>query len=590
MSDHIVGIDLGTTNSEIAAFIDGQVRVLADSAGEQIMPSCVGLSAEGELLVGTAARNQYLLYPERTVRSVKRKMGTSEPVPLGERRMTPAEISALILRELARRAEARLGAPVRRVIITVPAYFTDVQRQATRDAGEIAGLEVVRILNEPTAAALAYGSDGDGDRTLLVYDLGGGTFDVSIVQISGNVTEVLASHGDPRLGGDDFDQLLLAQVLARLSRAERAAVEGEPRAMSRLSHAVEEAKKQLSFQPHVVIREEYLAQVDGAPLHLSLEVSRHDYESAIAHLVQRTLESVNRAMADAGKRAGQIGGILLAGGATRTPMISQLLEERLGITPRQEIHPDLCVALGAGVLAARTSGHRLDRVLVDISPYSFGPSYLGHKDAFEYEYCYRPVLKRNTPLPASRTESYFTVADGQKAVDVRIFQGDDPDALNNILVGKFIVEGLADVAAGNEILCRMDLDLDGILRVTATEKDTGLSKQVSIERATSALSPEEIEAARARLDALLDDDTSAAAEPDSVDEQHEAASGNGHFAEHRALLARSRSLMAGMNPGDREEAISLHERLAEAMGREDEALAARVAAELTDLLFYVEAR
>jgi molecular chaperone DnaK (HSP70) len=595
MDDLIVGIDLGTTNSEIAAFVDGEVRVLADAGDEQIMPSCVGLSTSGELLVGTAARNQYLLYPERTVKSIKRKMGTSEQIKLGDRVMTPPEISALILRELKRRAEARLGVPVRRAIITVPAYFTDLQRQATRDAGEVAGLEVVRILNEPTAAALAYGSDREDDRMLLVYDLGGGTFDVSIVQISGDVTEVIASSGDTHLGGDDFDQLLLGHVLAGLSRTERAAVEAEPTAMSRLTHAVEEAKKQLSFQPHAMIREEYLTKIEGTPFHLERELDRASYESAITHLVDRTLASINRALTDARKSAADIDGILLAGGATRTPLISEMLESRFGLLPHQDVHPDLCVALGAGVLAARQSGHQLERVLVDISPYSFGPSYLGEKDGDLYTHCYRPVIRRNSPLPASRTESYHTVHDGQDAVDLQIFQGDDPDALNDILVGEFRIEGLADAPAGNEILCRMDLDLDGILRVTAIEKATGLSRQVVIERATTALSDDEIRASRARLASLiagddedLEEDLDEDLDEDLRDRAGEPASSR--FEAARAVLTRSRAALSAMNPDDREEAIGLHESLEAAMeqGKDDEVT--RLAGELTDLLFYVEAR
>jgi molecular chaperone DnaK len=593
MADDILGIDLGTTNSEVAALVAGKVDVLATD-GEQIMPSYVGLSPEGQLLVGTPARNQYILYPERTVKSIKRLMGSDQRVVLGDQTYSPAEISALILRALKTRAEAALGGPVTRAVITVPAYFSDAQRQATRDAGEIAGLEVVRILNEPTAAALAYGVDRQEDRTVLVYDLGGGTFDVSLVQVHGEITEVLASHGNTHLGGDDFDQLLLDFVHERFRATGGPDLRADRRAMSRLLHAVEEAKKRLSFEPYARIREEHLAERAGVPVHLDLEVSRSEYEDLIRHLVEGTLDSVHQALADAKKRPDQVDDILLVGGATRTPLISRLLEEKTGLVPRQDLHPDLCVALGAGVLAARLSGHDVDRVLVDISPYSFGPSHLGLRHGVPYEHCYHPIIARNTPLPVSRTDSYFTVVDNQEAWRVSIYQGDDPDALNNILVGQFLIEGLSRVPAGNEILCRMDLDLDGILRVTATEKRTGLAKHITIEGATTALSDEEIAHARRRTAELFGD-----ADEDDLDlddaavdaEFTEAGEGRDHrvrISEARALLERSRRLLDRMTAEDREEAIALHEQLEAAMQAQDWDQLRGASTELADLLFYVE--
>jgi molecular chaperone DnaK (HSP70) len=593
MADIIVGIDLGTTNSEVAALVDGKVEVLA-SAGEQIMPSYVGLSPEGQLLVGTAARNQYILYPERTVKSIKRLMGSDQRVVLGEQTYSPAEISALILRALKTRAEDALGAPVTRAVITVPAYFSDAQRQATRDAGEIAGLEVVRILNEPTAAALAYGADRQEDRTVLVYDLGGGTFDVSLVQVHGEITEVLASHGNTHLGGDDFDQLLLEFVHERFRAAGGPDLRADRRAMSRLLHAVEEAKKRLSFEPYAQLREEHLAERAGVPVHLDLEVSREEYEDLIRHLIEGTLDSVHQALADAGKRPDQVDDILLVGGATRTPLVSTLLEEKTGLVPRQDLHPDLCVALGAGVLAARLAGHDVDRVLVDISPYSFGPSHLGFRHGIPYEHCYHPIIARNTPLPVSRTDSYFTVVDNQEAWRVSIYQGDDPDALNNILVGQFLIDGLSRVPAGNEVLCRMDLDLDGILRVTATEKRTGLAKHITIEGATTALSDDEIAQARRRTAELFgDEDEEDLDEDEAVVEEEvtDTADGRDHrvrVSEARALLERSRRLLDRMTAEDREEAIALHEQMEAAMEAQDWEQLRTASTDLADLLFYVE--
>ena len=508
-------------------------------------------------------------------------------------------------------------------MITVPAYFSDAQRQATRDAGEIAGLEVVRILNEPTAAALAYGSDRAGDRTVLVYDLGGGTFDVSLVQISGDVTEVLASHGNNRLGGDDFDQLLLDLVLARFVAAGGPNVRGDRRAMSRLLRAAEEAKKRLSFEPYTRLREEHLADRDGVPVHLDLEVSREEYERLIRHLVESTLDSVHRALADAGKRPDQVDEILLVGGATRTPLVSELLREKTGLVPRQEVHPDLCVALGAGVLAARLGGHAIDRVLVDVSPYSFGPSYVGLVEGRPSEHCYHPVIARNTPLPARQTDSYATMVDDQEAWQVSVYQGEDSNALNNVLVGRFLIEGLSAVPAGNEILCRMDLDLDGILRVTATEKRTGLVKHITIEGATTAMTDAEVSEARRRMlnlfgegedlaEADLDEDdlddgdtseavgigeatappvsrasTGASSRPSSrpsEDERERRIS----ISEARALLERGQRLHDRMSAEDREEAVTLRQTIENAISGADWDRLRAAAADLADLLFYVE--
>ena len=601
MADNIVGIDLGTTNSEVAALVHGQVQVLA-SDGEQMMPSVAGLSPDGRLLVGTPARNQYVLYPERTVRSIKRLMGSDQRVAMGEQMYTPPEISAIILRALKARAEAALGAPVSRVVITVPAYFSDAQRQATRDAGQIAGLEVVRILNEPTAAALAYGADHQGERTILVYDLGGGTFDVSLVQVHNDITEVLASHGNNHLGGDDFDQLLLDFVHTRFVDTGGVDIRADRRAMSRLLHAVEAAKKRLSFEPYARLREEHLAERNGVPVHLDVEVTRGEYEQLIRPLLEGTLDSVHRALSDAGKRPDQVDDILLVGGATRTPLITTLLQDATGLTPRQELHPDLCVAFGAGVLAARLAGHAVERVLVDVSPYSFGPSYFGLLNGVPSEHCYRPIISRNTPLPVSRTESYFTMVDEQQAWQVSIYQGDDPNALNNLLVGRFLAEGFSRVPAGNEILCRMDLDLDGILRVTATEKRTGLAKQITIEGATTAMSESEMAQARLRMQELFgiedeevdfdedDDDEVIDVEVNDISPDTSAADRDRRvqISEARALLERSRRLLDRMPPEDREEAIALHEQIEDALKTAQWQPLHAAMTTLADLLFYVE--
>ena len=597
----VVGIDLGTTNSEIAAFLDGQVRVLGPEP--KMLPSCVGITPAGELLVGQEARHQQILYPERTVRSIKRKMGSAESVALGDRRFTPQEISAFILRELTGWARRDLGRNIEKAVITVPAYFSDAQRNATREAGALAGLEVVRILNEPTAASLAHGFGDGRRRTVMVYDLGGGTFDVSIVTIEGDVTEVLASHGNNHLGGDDFNDLLFERLARDFENRFHIDVrQGHAVARARLWWAAEEAKKKLSFEPYARIREENLVIDDGKPLHLDLELARTDYEWMIRPLLDSTLDSVSKALDDAAKTARDLDAIVLVGGSTRTPLVPQLLQERTGLDPLQDVHPDLCVALGAGVLASRLAGHGVDRVLLDVSPYSFGPSFLGMRGGVPYPHCYKPLIRRNTPLPVTRTESYYTAHPQQTAVEVELYQGDDDDALKNIPVGRFRVDGLRPLDEMNEVLCRMSLDLDGILHVTAIEKETGKSKHITIKNAFASKSPEEIAAARQRLAKLWAsrekdfdiDDADAdeiTVEAEEVEELEEPAAEPLAGAEEAArLLERSRRLLGQIHSDDVEEVIALHERIDAALSAADAAELEQAVAALRELLFFLEGK
>ncbi|MCP4663331.1 MAG: Hsp70 family protein [bacterium] len=615
----VVGIDLGTTNSEIAAWLEDRIQVLGPGT-TRILPSCVGISPAGELLVGEAARNQQILFPERTVRSVKRKMGSDETIVLGDKTFTPPEISALILRALVEWAGQQLAGPVKRAVVTVPAYFSDAERQATRQAGELCGLEVLRILNEPTAASLAYGYGDDRRRTVMVYDLGGGTFDVSVVSLEGEVTEVLASHGNNRLGGDDFDQLLVERLLEEFEGRHRIDLrDGHPAACWRLVWAAEEAKKKLSSVPYATIREENLVSVRGKPRHLELEIGREEYEEMIRPLVESTLDSVSKAMDDAGKRPSDLDAVLLVGGSTRTPLVSRILEKHTRMVPSQEVHPDLCVALGAGVLASRLAGREVERVLVDVSPYSFGPSYLGELDGVPYAHCYRPIIRRNTPLPVTRTESYWTVRPYQREVDVQIFQGDEPDALKNILVGEFRVKELKPLSEENEILCRMQLDIDGILRVTATEKRTGKSKEITIAQALRQLTDEEIATARERLEELCSggfgeadamfgdaDDEEAWEGEAAVMGSRELGDDAGEAADEaegpedpvltkairqaQRTAERSRALLATMHDDDKEEAINLHEAIEKAIAARDLRALTEATADLDELLFFVEGR
>ncbi len=607
MSEPIVGIDLGTTNSEVAAFVDGQVRVLGPG-DLRILPSCVGISTSGELLVGEPARNQQTLYPDRTVRSIKRMMGSQETVTLGGKTFTPPEISALILRKLVEWAAAPLGERPKKAVITVPAYFSDAQRSATREAGALAGLEVVRILNEPTAASLAYGFADGSRHTALIYDLGGGTFDVSVVTVEGDITEVLASHGNNRLGGDDFDDLLAERLAREFQKQHGIDVrQGHPSAKVRLWWAAEEAKKKLSQEPYVAIREEALVTIGGKPLHLETEISRLDYENLIRQLAESTLDSVSKALQDAGKKPGDMDAVLLVGGATRTPLVFNLLSERMGLEPRQDVHPDLCVALGAGVLASRLAGRDVDRVLVDVSPYSFGISFLGQRGGVPYPHCYKPIIRRNTPLPLTRTEQFVTSHPYQTEVDLRVYQGDDEDALKNIPVGDFRIETLTALDGPNEVLCRMRLDLDGILEVAAVEKRTGKSKQVTIANALQAKTPEEIAAGRKRIQEMFESSREhfsgtfdEADWRDAVEPDEEALESEGIEAAERAtlpgeeeagnLVERSRKLLPRMHADDREEAIDLHERIEIAIDSGAGSDLAQASSALRELLFFTEGK
>ncbi len=504
MQDLIIGIDLGTTNSEVAIVENGQPRVIAID-GDPILPSVVGLSSDDKLLVGKPARNQYVLAPERTVKSVKRQMGLDLKIPLGTQQFRPQEVSAMILRRLKEAAEKDLGQPVHKAVITVPAYFNDSQRQATREAGQLAGLEVVRILNEPTAAALTYRPNPDTNEKFLVYDLGGGTFDVSIVQAEGGVFEVLSSHGDTQLGGDDFDDLLLNHIADEFQELYQIDLRATLTTKARLLRAVENAKKTLSDHAFARIEEEFIAEKDGVPLHLTKELERSTFEELIDPLLRRTMDCLQKALDDAKINASDLKQVVLVGGSTRSPVISRLLETRLGQPAHREVHPDLCVAMGAAIQAAIIAGSDVGAVLVDITPHSVGIKSLEVPDSFSRqfnEYKFAPIVPRNTPLPTSRSEIFCTVSDNQAKVDIDIFQGESGDVRRNHRVGKFLIEGLARVPAGNQLVVQMELTLDGTLKVTAREKATGLMKNIVIDNAMARFAVEEKDAAQSRLDRM----------------------------------------------------------------------------------------
>ncbi len=576
MTDLIIGIDLGTTNSEIAIYQDGQPLVLADEHGRVVLPSVVGLSDTGELLVGDEARNQFMLHPERTVRSIKRRMGTDARVRLGERDYAPQEISAMILSRLKEIAQLRLGDPVRRAVITVPAYFSDAQRQATREAGEIAGLEVVRIVNEPTAAALVYEAAQHQGKRILVYDLGGGTFDVSVVRIEGGVVEVISSHGNNQLGGDDFDEKIVAHVLEHLKLKHGVSVSDQPRAMARILRSAEAAKKHLSDHPYARIEEEYLTVNGGKPVNLDLELSRDDYETMIMPFIEETLGAVHVALESAGLTSSQVDEILLVGGATRTPLVRRRLVEAFGREPRGEVDPDLCVAMGAAIQGAAMAGAEVSAVLVDVTPYTFGTSALGELDGGLYPYCFVPIIPKNTPIPVRRSEAFYTVADGQTSVEVRIYQGEYKDAEENVKIGEFRVDGLSKAPAGNPVILDLALDRDGILQVSAREKKTGLEQRITIEKAMSRYNRTQLDEARERIGSLFEGREAGA-------EAQSAAS----FALD-ALLSKASAKLDEAGEEDRAEIIDLIEAIRDARSSGDNAALEEGRQQLQDLLFYLE--
>jgi molecular chaperone DnaK len=595
----IIGIDLGTTNSEVAVIKDGRAIVLEDN-GEAILPSVVGLGPQGELLVGTAARNQYVLAPERTIRSIKRKMGQEVTVNLGGKAFSPQEISAIILRTLKDRAERALGHAVKRVVITVPAFFNDVQRQATREAGELAGLEVVRIINEPTAAVLTYDPHPTELERLLVYDLGGGTFDVSVAQVENGVVEIMASHGDTQLGGDDFDQLLLDYICDSFKRKHGVDLRQTPTSKARVLRAAEEAKMRLSYDAVTNVEEEFIAEKDGKSLNLVMEIARHEYEELIQPLLFKTLTCLDAALSDAMLQANQIDKVVLVGGATRTPLIHNLLEERLGRPVHCEIEPDLAVAMGAAVQGGLIAGIDVGPILVDITPHTLGISAIGDLHGFRSPHAFSPIIPRNTSLPAFRTEIYSTVCDDQDAAEIRVFQGEDNDTRYNTLVGEFTIEGLAEVPAGNQIMVRLDLDLNGILKVTATERGTGLAKHVVIDNAIERFRARQRSDAIDRLESVLGSASSPFHQPAELIipglENDFGASDEGPIdptlreaiESAEDLAAKARSVMSSANAQDAEELQSMLADVDAAIAKQDEPELRSLLRKVEDLVFYLQ--
>ncbi|MGH9341720.1 MAG: Hsp70 family protein [Acidobacteriota bacterium] len=581
----IVGIDLGTTNSEVAFVFEGEPRVVKlDDDG--IVPSCVGLDGQGRVIVGTLARNQYVAAPERTVVSIKRKMGSNDRVALGRETYSPQEISAFILRALKERAEQVLNREVSKAVITVPAYFSDAQRQATREAGEIAGLEVVRIINEPTAAALAYESGFTGHRKVLIYDLGGGTFDVSIVSFEDGVVEVLASTGDNHLGGDDFDALIVKRLF-KVMEEKLGLPAGEDRALqARLRRAAEAAKIELSTRPVSRVQEDHLGEVQGEARHLIFDLYRSEFEEMIEDSLARTMEKVGQALQDALLRPAQLDKILLVGGSTRIPRVAELLRGKLGQEPHGEVDPELCVALGASVQAAIEAGAEARSVLVDITPYTFGTSALGELDGRPYWDRFVPLIRRNSKLPVTQTDLFHTVYEDQEAVDVKVYQGEERDALKNVLIGNFRFPGLNETADASEqgIAMTYHLNLDGILEVHAVERATGKEIRAVVQDAMGRSSQEQLRTSRERVAGRW----GAKGAPN----RHGNHSGNGFDGKipprTEEIIKRVQEVLDSASADDREEMVNLIEELLEAVQNGRLEAAGPLEQKLENILFYVE--
>ena len=486
----LIGIDLGTTNSCVAVMEGGRPTVITNAEGSRTTPSVVAFSKSGERLVGEVAKRQAAMNPDRTISSIKREMGSTRRIQIGRDKYLPQEISAMILDKLKRDAESYLGEPVTDAVITVPAYFTDAQRQATKDAGTIAGLNVQRIVNEPTAAALAYGLDKEEDRAVMVYDLGGGTFDISILSIQGGIIEVLATAGDNRLGGDDFDELLTQELVSRFRSQSGVDVSGDAAAINRLREAAENAKKELSSVTQASINLPFLASSNGQPVHFETQVLRADFERMISGLIERTMAPCKRALSDAGLSAHDIGKVLMVGGSSRIPAVKQAVRNLVGKEPSENINPDESVAMGACLQAGVLAGDVGGLLLLDVTPHSLGIELVNNGVSV--------LIPRNSTLPAMQSDIYTTASPMQTVVEINVLQGESPRASENTSLGKFRLGGLRLGMKKPQIEVTFQIDTNGIVHVTAKDLETNKAADIAIE-GSSNMSRRQIESAAKRL-------------------------------------------------------------------------------------------
>ncbi len=493
-----IGIDLGTTNSCVAVIEGGEPVVIANIEGNRTTPSVVGFSKTGERLVGQVAKRQAVANPDRTVASIKRQMGTDYKVTIDDKKYTPQEISAMILSKLKADAESYLGDKVTEAVITVPAYFTDSQRQATKDAGKIAGLEVKRIINEPTAAALAYGIDKENDQKVMVYDLGGGTFDVSIIEMGEGVQEVLATAGNNNLGGDDFDQRIIDWLAAEFKKENGIDLKGDKMAMQRLKEAAEKAKIELSGVTSSAINLPFITMTENGPLHLDTTLTRAKFNELTADLVEATMGPVRQAISDSGLKTSEIDKVLMVGGSSRIPAVQDAVKSYTGKEPFKGINPDECVAIGAALQAGVLGGDVKGLLLLDVTPLSLGIETLG-------SVCTK-IIERNTTIPTKKSQIFSTAADNQTSVEIHVLQGEREFAKDNKTLGMFHLDGILPARRGTpQIEVTFDIDANGIVHVSAKDLGTGKEQSISI-TSSSNMSKEDIEKAVKEAEQFAEED------------------------------------------------------------------------------------